>query len=149
MTWSLLSWGAGPLWLAGALVLAIAELIAPGFFLIFVAAGAAVTGFILLAMPDLHAIAQATLFAVFSGIAVVLGRGWYLRLRQVTVETGLNDRTGKMVGKMVEVSEAIIAGKGRVRVGDGAWNAHGPDAPAGAMVRIVGAEGSVLMVELA
>ncbi len=147
MSWSLLSWSAGALWLAGALVLAIAELIAPGFFLIFVAAAAAVTGFVMLAVPGLHVITQVVLFAVFGGIAITLGRNWYRRLRQVTVESGLNDRTGKLIGKTVEVCDALVAGQGRVRVGDGAWTARGPDTPAGAQVRVVGAEGNVLLVE--
>lgn len=147
MNWSVLTWSAGALWLAGSLLLAIAELLAPGFFLIFVAAAAAVTGFVVLAAPGLHAITQVVLFALFGAIAIILGRGWYRRLREVTVDTGLNDRTGKLIGKTVEVCDAIVAGEGRVRVGDGAWNARGPDTPVGALVRIVGATGSVLLVE--
>ena len=50
---------------------------------------------------------------------------------------------------MVTVETAIENNKGRVRVGDGVWNARGPDAPAGASVRIVAADGTVLTVELA
>lgn len=149
MNWSLLSWSAGALWLAGALLLAIAELLAPGFFLIFVAAAAAVTGFVLLAVPGMHAITQVVLFALFSAAAISLGRGWYQRMRGSTSESNLNDRTGKLIGKTVEVCDAIVAGEGRVRVGDGAWSAQGPDAPVGALVRIVGAEGTTLRVELA
>ena len=147
MNWSLLTWSAGALWLAGSLLLAIAELIAPGFFLIFVAAAAAVTGFAVLAVPGLHAITQMVLFAGFSAVAIMLGRGWYARIRHVTSEPGLNDRTGKLVGKSVEVCDAIVSGEGRVRVGDGAWTARGPDAPTGATVRITGAQGNVLLVE--
>jgi membrane protein implicated in regulation of membrane protease activity len=147
MNWSILTWSAGALWLAGALVLAIAELIAPGFFLIFVAAAAAVTGFIVLAVPGLHAITQVVIFAVFGGVAILLGRGWYRRMHAVIGDNGLNDRTGKLIGKTVEVCDAIVAGEGRVRVGDGTWNARGADTPVGALVRIVGATGSVLLVE--
>ncbi len=147
MNWSLLSWGAGPLWLAGALVLAIAELIAPGFFLMFIAAGAAVTGFALLAMPGLHVIAQVALFAVFSAAAVTVGRDWYHRIRGETTKPDLNNRTAQLIGKTVEVCDAIAAGEGRVRVGDGAWSARGADAAVGTRVRIVGAEGNVLLVE--
>jgi membrane protein implicated in regulation of membrane protease activity len=144
-----IEWSVGALWLVAALVLAIAELIAPGFFLIFVAAGAMLTGFVALAIPDLGWIAQALLFAAFSAAAIVIGRRWYHRSPSTTTSSGLNDRTAKLIGKTVEVCEAIVAGEGRVKVGDGAWNATGPDAPAGALVRITGATGGVLSVELA
>ncbi|HEX4693717.1 NfeD family protein [Sphingomonas sp.] len=137
----------GALWLVAALVLAIMELIAPGFFLIFVAAGAAVTGLVVLAGPDLHVIVQALLFAAFSGVAVATGRRWYHRSPSTAGSHGLNDRTAKLIGRIVEVSEPIVGGEGRVRVGDGAWTAKGFDMPAGAQVRIVGAAGNVLLVE--
>jgi hypothetical protein len=137
----------GALWLAAALVLAIMEVAAPGFFLIFVAAGAAVTGFVMLVAPGLHPIVQALMFAAFSGVAVTIGRRWYHRSRSTTASHGLNERTAKLVGKTVEVCEPIVAGEGRVKVGDGAWTAHGPDMPTGARVRITGATGNVLLVE--
>jgi len=144
-----IDWSLGALWLAAALAFAIAELIAPGFFLIFIAAGAALTGFAVLAIPGLGWIAQALLFAAFSAAAVAISRRWYHRDRLAEPSHGLNDRTAKLIGKTVEVCEAIVAGEGRVKVGDGAWSATGPDAPAGALVRITGATGSVLSVELA
>lgn len=46
-----LTWSWGELWLASGLVLAIAEIIAPGFFMIFLAAGAALTGIAVLIVP--------------------------------------------------------------------------------------------------
>jgi membrane protein implicated in regulation of membrane protease activity len=144
-----IDWSLGALWLAAALALAIAELIAPGFFMIFIAGGAALTGFVVLLFPGLGWIAQALLFAAFSAAAVAIGLRWYHRDRSAAPSHGLNDRTAKLIGKTVEVCEAIVAGEGRVKVGDGAWSATGPDAPAGALVRITGATGSVLLVELA
>lgn len=140
-------WSHGALWLAAALVLAIAELIAPGFFMIFLAAGAALTGFALLAIPGLPVLVQALLFAVFTAAAVGLGRRWYHQGEVPTEDPQLNDRTSRLIGTTAEVCDAIAAGEGRVKVGDGAWKARGPDAAAGALVRIVGATGSVLLIE--
>ena len=137
----------GALWLAAALVLAIMEVVAPGFFMIFLAVGAAITGFVALVAPGLHPIVQALLFALFSGIAVTLGRRWYHRSPSTAGVPGMNDRTAKLIGRIVEVSEPIVGGEGRVKVGDGAWTAKGPDMPAGARVKITGATGSVLIVE--
>ena len=61
----------------------------------------------------------------------------------------LNTRTSRLIGQVVTVESAIENGKGRVRVGDGVWNASGPDVPAGTSVRIVAAEGTLLTVEAA
>ncbi|WP_363129996.1 NfeD family protein [Sphingomonas sp.] len=78
---------------------------------------------------------------------MTIGRRWYHRSPSTAAPSGLNERTAKLIGRTVEVSEPIVAGEGRVRVGDGAWTAKGPDMPAGARVRITGAAGNVLLVE--
>lgn len=140
-------WSAGAVWLATALVLAAAELAAPGFFLIFLAAAAALTAFVMLVVPGMPLIAQALVFAVITAIAVAIGRRWYHRSPTASSDPLLNDRAARLIGKTVEVCDAIVAGEGRVRVGDGAWTAQGPDTAAGAFVRIIGATGSVLLVE--
>jgi membrane protein implicated in regulation of membrane protease activity len=141
-----LEWSLGALWLAGALLLAIAELIAPGFFMIFLAAGAVLTGLATLIVPGTPLILQALFFALFTGGAVGLGRRWY-RQGATPADPLLNDRAARLIGTTAEVCEPIVAGKGRVRVGDGAWIAQGADAEAGAIVRITGASGAVLQVE--
>ena len=141
-----LVWSIGALWLAAALVLVIAEMLAPGFFLVFVGVGAAVTGIVVLLLP-LPVLGQALLFAVFTAGAVTVGRRWYHRSDKVSSDPLLNDRTARLIGRQVEVCDAIVGGEGRVKVGDGAWNATGPDVAAGTTVRIVGATGSVLRVE--
>ena len=147
MTFLGLWWSDGALWLAAALALAIAELIAPGFFMIFLAVGAATTGFAVLIVPGMPLLVQALLFALFTAGAVALGRRWYRRSEVPTEDPLLNDRTSRLIGTTVEVCDPIVSGEGRVKVGDGAWKARGPDADAGAVVRIVGATGSVLLVE--
>ena len=141
-----LTWSWGELWLAAGLALAIAEIIAPGFFMIFLAAGAALTGVAVLIVPGVPLILQAVLFALFTAAAVGLGRRWYRR-DAVPADPLLNDRAARLIGTTAEVCEPIVAGKGRVRVGDGAWIARGPDAGTGAIVRIVDATGGVLQVE--
>ena len=59
----------------------------------------------------------------------------------------LNDRAARLIGETLVVVEAIEDGRGRVRVGDGAWPARGPDAAAGTRVRVTGADGACLHVE--
>ncbi|PPJ44626.1 hypothetical protein C0075_25480, partial [Rhizobium sp. KAs_5_22] len=43
----------------------------------------------------------------------------------------------------------IVAGRGRVQIADAFWDVSGPELPAGAMVRVVGADAMLLHVEAA
>lgn len=137
----------GLAWLTAAVLLAIAELLAPGIFLVFIAAGAAVTGAVLLLLPGMSLLVQVFLFAAATAASVAIGRRWYHRNPVPSSDPLLNDRVARLIGQIVTVAEPIRAGKGRVRVGDGEWPARGPDLPAGANVRIVAAEGGTLDVE--
>ncbi|WP_375403961.1 NfeD family protein [uncultured Sphingomonas sp.] len=141
--------GAAGAWLIAALAFALAELAAPGVFLVFVAVAAAITGVMLLALPDLPVIGQLAAFAAWSGVAVTVGRRWYHDNPVATDDALLNDRAARLIGEVVTVTAAIDNGRGRVRVGDGAWPARGPDAPVGARVRVVAVDGATLVVEKA
>lgn len=135
------------LWLLGAIFLGIAELIVPGVFLIWLAAAAAATGLLTLAFGiDLPF--QFAVFALLAIAAVYSGRRWYLANPMPSADPMLNDRAARLVGRTVTVVAAIDNGEGRVKVGDGVWSCRGPDAPEGARVRITGADGSCLRVEL-
>lgn len=137
----------GLAWLIFAAVLALAELMMPGIFLVFVAAGAAVTGVVTLIIPGFVPTFQVAVFIVATSAAVGLGRSWYLRNPVPSADPLLNDRVARLVGEIVTVVEPIAAGKGKVRVGDSEWLACGPDLPIGTRVRIVGAVGTALTVE--
>lgn len=123
-------------WLIAALVLGIAELAAPGIFLVFLAIAAAVTGLAVFALPDLPVPAQLAAFAIWSAVTVLIGKRWY---RDYPVEGGdpmLNDRSARLVGQVVVVETALIGGRGRVLVGDGSWPARGEDAAVGTRVKV-------------
>ena len=133
-------------WLIAAIVLAIAEIAAPGFFMIWLAAAAAVTGVVAYVL-DLTLLAQAVVFALASLAAIYAGRRYMAANPARSPDPMLNDRTARLVGEIVTVVEPIRAGSGRVKVGDGVWNATGPACPSGAKVRVTGAKGMTLVVE--
>jgi len=134
-------------WIAAAVLLGIGEIAVPGVFLIFLALAAAITGIAALALPDLPLAAQLVSFGVWTAITVAIGKRWYRDYPVESTDPKLNDRAARLIGETVIVTDAIIGGVGRVRVGDGTWSASGPDAPAGAAVRIVGVAGSTVLVE--
>ncbi len=136
----------GWLWMIGGVVLLIAELIAPGFFLLFVGAAAVATGLFTL-LFDLGAAPQLALFALYSIIALMVGRRVYANQSVESSDPLLNDRAARLVGRSVHVITPVDEHGGRVRVGDSEWSARGGPAEAGERVRITGVEGNCLLVE--
>ena len=141
--------GAGGAWLIAALALGIAELLIPGVFAIFLAAAAAVVGAVVLVVPDLPLPAQIAAFAVWSVIAVLVGRRWYRAFPVSSSDPKLNDRAARLIGEIVLVDVAIGEAGGRVRIGDGSWPARGPHAAVGDRVQIVAVDGGMVTVEQA
>ena len=136
----------GWLWLIGGVVLLIAEVIAPGFFLVFVGAAAMATG-LFTVLFGLGPAAQLALFAIYAVIAVMIGRRFYANRTADSTDPLLNDHAARLVGRSVTVVEAVDELSGRVRVGDSEWSARGGPAAAGTRVRITGVEGNCLTVE--
>ena len=136
----------GWLWLIGGVLLLIAEIIAPGFFLVFIGAAAIATGLFAL-LFGLSLPMQLALFALYILVAVMVGRKVYGGAPGESADPLLNDRAARLVGKVVTVVEPIDDHNGRVRVGDSEWSARGGPAAAGERVRITGIDGNCLMVE--
>jgi membrane protein implicated in regulation of membrane protease activity len=136
----------GWIWAIGGVLLLIAEIIAPGFFLVFVGAAAIATGLFTL-LFDLGTAPQLILFAVYSVLAVLIGKRWYGEPDTVDENLRLNDPSRRLVGKTVTVVEQVDDHAGRVRVGDGEWNARGGPAAPGERAKVTGVEGNCLIVE--
>jgi membrane protein implicated in regulation of membrane protease activity len=62
-------------------------------------------------------------------------------------EPDLNRRGAQCIGRICMVEEAIAGNRGKVRIGDTVWPAEGQDAPVGTPVRVLDANGTVLIVE--
>jgi inner membrane protein len=136
----------GWLWLIGGVVLLIAEIIAPGFFLLFIGAAAMATG-VFTILFDLGLAPQLALFAVYAIIALMVGRKVYANRDVNSADPMLNDRSARLVGKVVTVVNPVDDHEGRVRVGDSEWSARGGPAAAGERVRVTGVDGNCLLVE--
>jgi membrane protein implicated in regulation of membrane protease activity len=136
----------GWLWMIGGVLLLIAEIIAPGFFLVFVGVAAMATGAFAL-LFDLGTTAQLALFALYALLAVMVGRRFYANVATSSGDPLLNDRSARLVGKVVTVVAAVDEHNGRVQVGDGQWSARGGPAQPGERVRITGVDGNCLNVE--
>ena len=90
---------------------------------------------------------QLVVFAAISVATVFWVRGFSRSKDATSDEPTLNVRGAQYTGRTVIVEEAIAGGRGRVRVGDTLWPAQGPDAAKGSKVRVIGNNGTVLVVE--
>jgi hypothetical protein len=134
------------LWLALGMLLVSLEVIVPGVhFLWFGIAAILVAGTIFTGMIggfewQLLAFALLSLGSLWTGRRLATGS-------KVDADAAtLNEPALRYVGRRVVVEDAIVAGRGRVRVGDTIWQAEGADAPAGAQVVVTSTRGTVLIV---
>lgn len=135
-------------WLIGGVLLLIAEVIAPGFLLLFIGAAAMLTGLFVL-LFDLSLAPALALFAIYTALAVYAGRKVYANRPVPASARHLNDRSGALIGRSAVAVGPIDRHGGRVRLGDGEWSARGGPAEAGERVEIVAVEGNCLIVEAA
>ncbi|MFZ1774706.1 MAG: NfeD family protein [Rhizobiaceae bacterium] len=143
----------GPwIWMVLGFILLILEILAPGFFLLWIGLAAIATGTLSLALWEaaiwpwqvqvLVFLALSLAFA-FAGKKVMAARG------DDSDQPLLNQREKQLVGRTATLAEPIAEGHGRIKLGDTQWRVKGPDLPSGARVRVTGVEDSVLMVEAA
>lgn len=134
------------LWLSLGVLLVALEILVPGFFLIWLGLAAAATGIITWILSPAVPL-QLGIFALLALATLYAARHW---LRQNPIESEdplLNQRGHRLIGEVLTLTSAITDGKGRARVGDGEWTVRGPDAASGAKVRVVGVDGSTLIVD--
>src|SRR5271166_2874466 len=133
-------------WLIGGLIVCAAETLAPGAFLIWIGAAAAIVGAIAYFVP-VDFTSQRLLFGALVAALVLFGRRVY-GSRGVQSGPLPQSRAHAMIGADFFLDEPIVHGYGRIHVGDSSWRVAGADCPSGAKVRVVAVEdGSLLRVE--
>ncbi|AMO56464.1 hypothetical protein GZ77_06670 [Endozoicomonas montiporae] len=124
------------------------EALGTGGFLL----GSALSGLLLAALlwlvPDLSWGWQLVWFGAGSLVLTVAYWKLFRRVNEKSDNHQLNNRAAQLVGRVVEVSETLVHGQGRVQVGDTLWKVQASEAiEAGAKVVVVGADGMTLLVE--
>lgn len=134
-------------WLGLGAVLLILEVFGAGGYLLWIGVAAAGVGVLTYILPGLSWEVQFLLFAVLSVLTALY---WWRRQRSVqrrSDQPGLNMRGSELIGRTFAVHDAIVSGRGKIKVGDGVWMVTGPDTPAGEQVRVIAQDGTILQVE--
>lgn len=136
----------GPwMWFVLGGVLLVAEIFAPGAFLLWLGLAAFVTGLLAFA-GDIGWQSEVLAFAVLAVVAVIIGRRFSPRPGQDSDRPFLNRRAEGYVGRIFTLDQPIIGGIGRVRIDDTVWRVEGPDLSAGSDVRVAAVDGATLQV---
>jgi hypothetical protein len=136
-------------WWVLALILLVVELLAPGFFFLWMAASGFVTGCLLLLMPAIGIDLQILIFSVLSVAAIT---AWKLYGKKHPIATDhplLNKRGDQYVGRIFSLYKPIENGEGKIKVDDSIWKVHGEDCDINAKVKVIAIRGTVFDVEKA
>ncbi|MDF1526919.1 MAG: NfeD family protein [bacterium] len=135
-------------WWVIAVVLVIVEAFVAGTFFLWMGVSAAVVGFVLLIAPGMGWEYQVLLFAVFSVVSIAL---WLIRLKKYPTRSqvsNLNRRAARYLGHIAIIKDPVVNGLGTINVDDTIWRVMGPDCEAGTKVKVIGAAGTNLKVEI-
>lgn len=133
-------------WIVLGLVLLSIELIAPGTVLLWLGIAALAVGAIAFFVDPGWQV-EVLAFAVLGLGAAV---GWWFLGRPnnaaVSDQPMLNRRAERHVGKSFTLDDPIVGSQGRIRIDDTTWRVTGPDLAAGSRVKVVRADGVMLVV---
>ena len=136
-------------WIVGGIVLVLAELVIPSFFIVWFGLGALLTGLLTLAF-ELSLTAQLGTWTLASLAMVVL---WFRVFKQSFVKTRIGTADGEVIGEVGLLVGAVAPfERGKVRfqrpvLGSEEWVCLADTAiAAGERVRVVAVEGSFLKV---
>lgn len=136
-------------WFILMVVIGVIEMMSLSMYLIGPAIAAGLVGLVKLIYPELSLFASLMLFSFLTVAMTYLARFFLKNTKEGEQELGLEANGSEYIGRTFALESDVVNGTGRVKVGDGAWNARGPDASAGSKIRITGVQGNALLYELA
>ncbi|PSV10099.1 NfeD family protein [Photobacterium leiognathi] len=135
-------------WLAIGLVLLLLELLGTAGYLLWLGISAVLVSILVLMLPISWPL-QWISFAVFALFTTWLW--WRYQHKKDKFDasvTKLNQRSAQMIGQRSVVTEAIVAGAGRLQFGDTTWSVVTEvDLEAGQKVEVVAVEGITLVIK--
>ena len=134
-------------WWSVAGILLLAEMAMPGFFMLWLAAAAALTAVVDLNL-NLSWIGELFSFAIISFALVLVSWRYVMGTRhKKSDQPFLNQRHQGLVGRSFVLDRPIIKGSGKIKVEDTLWDVDGPYMAEGTRVKVTGVSGMRLVVE--
>ena len=133
-------------WIVAGLLL-LAEMAMPGFFMLWLAVAAALTGVLDLVF-NFSGIQEIFCFAVVAFLCVLASWRFVMNSRHSKTDSPhLNQRHHGLVGRNFVLDRAIVNGSGKIKVEDTLWDVDGPDMAVGMRIKVTAVHGMRLVVE--
>jgi membrane protein implicated in regulation of membrane protease activity len=135
-------------WVLAVFLLGI-EILAPGFFFLWLSIASVIVGAVLFVAPATSMEIQLLLFSTLSILSIFLWRRYGVQQQTETDHPLLNKRGAQYVGRIFSLIEAIENGRGKIKVDDSIWRVEGEDSPLGTQVEVTAVNGTLFEVKKA
>jgi membrane protein implicated in regulation of membrane protease activity len=133
-------------WWVLALIFLVIEILAPGFFFLWMAASGFLTGILVWFLPTVSLNGQFFVFSALSIIAILVWKTYFKKYAVKTDQPLLNKRGAQYIGRVFNLYQAIENGQGKIKVDDTIWKVHGEDCGIDHRVKVVAIRGTVFDV---
>lgn len=133
-------------WVLAVFLLGI-EILAPGFFFLWLSLSGFVVGAVLFLFPSTILEVQLLIFGVLSIVSVLIWRRYGLQSQSETDHPLLNKRGAQYIGRIFSLIEPINNGRGKIKVDDSIWTVLGEDCPLDSKVKVTAVKGTLFEVE--
>ncbi len=134
-------------WLLLACSFVLLEMMIPGFFSIWLAAGALCTSIVVAIFPDIPLLYQIILASFFVIISLLLSQLVFNKYPPHCDNPTLNQWESRYINRVFYLNVPIHHGHAKINLDASIWNVSGPDCPVGTKVKIVAMDGLLLLVE--
>ncbi|MCK5829850.1 MAG: NfeD family protein [Methylococcales bacterium] len=134
-------------WILAVFLLGI-EILAPGFFFLWLSMAGVVVGTIVLILPSTSLEIQLFIFSILSIVSVLLWRKYGFQNISETDHPLLNQRGAQYIGRTFSLIEPIKNGRGKIKADDSIWTVLGEDSPIENQVEVTAVEGTLFKVKL-
>jgi len=135
-------------WLALGLILLTAEMLGTAGFLLGAGVAALGMGAVVAMAPELSLSWQIVLYAISSVLATIVYFRLFRDAQRIDSAPLLNRRARRLIGQQFTLAEDVLAGNGKVQIGDTLWRVSSSEALAkGTLVEVVDARRMSLVIE--
>ncbi len=134
-------------WVLAVFLLGI-EILAPGFFFLWLSVAGLIVGTVLFLFPSTSLEIQLIIYAILSITSILIWRQYGFKNDTETDHPLLNKRGAQYIGRTFSLIEPIKNGRGKIKADDSIWTVLGEDCSIDQQVEVVDVKGTLFEVKL-